>query len=268
MFFRRLAALHLLRPLAAVCLLVALPACQPPQPAASTVASAPALAPIAVPPALTAALAAYRAGGPKGWAYTQTSEGGGKNIVERFNPRFRGPTRWTLIKQDERTPTEEELRDYRQKSVTKTDGDTASTVRDQLDLATCTLIAEEGRTSVYHFAIRPAVKEDTAAVHMRAAFTLDRPTGTITQVELFNFEPFSPVFTLKIDEARTIMRYTLPEDGKPSLLSEISMKLRGRRLWVRKFSEDMTMRFTEQSDASTPSLAPSTVNTGPAIPQN
>jgi hypothetical protein len=28
------------------------------------------------------------------------------------------------------------------------------------------------------------------------------------------------------------------------------MKLRGRRLWVRPFTEDMTMRYTDQVDAS------------------
>jgi hypothetical protein len=85
---------------------------------------------------------------------------------------------------------------------------------------------------------------------MRAAFTLDRSTGAIVRVELFTFEPLSPVLSLKIDEARTVMSYTLPADGRPSLLSEISMKLRGRRLWVRPFAEDMTMRYTDQVDAS------------------
>jgi hypothetical protein len=53
------------------------------------------------------------------------------------------------------------------------------------------------------------------------------------------------------------MLYTVPAEGRPSLLSEITMKLRGRRLWVRPFNEDMTMRYTDQVDTTAaPASAP------------
>ncbi len=247
---------RLVLPVVALIVLAALPACSPPPPAAGVSTASTTVAIIPVPPELTAALAAYRAGGPKGWAFTQTTSGPKKNLVERFDPRMRGPERWTLLSKDGATPSEDDYRSYRQTSAAKADADTASSVRDQLNLATCTLFASDERTSTYHFALNPASKEDTAAPHMRAAFTLDRPTGAIVRVELFNFEPLSPVLSLKIDEARTVMSYTVPADGRPSLLSEISMKLRGRRLWVRPFNEDMTMRYTDQVDASARAAAP------------
>ncbi len=240
---------RLLSFVAALVFLAALPACSPPPPVD---AAAPGRkgSIIPVPPELTAALAVYRAGGPKGWAFTQTTSGPKMNLVERFDPRVRGADRWTLLSKDGATPSEDDYRSYRETSAAKTDSDTASSVRDQLNLATCTLAASDEGTSTFHFALNPSSKKDTAAEHMRAAFTLDRPTGVIVRVELFTFEPLSPVLSLKIDEARTVMSYTLPADGRPSLLSEISMKLRGRRLWVRPFTEDMTMRYTDQVDAS------------------
>lgn len=244
---------RLLLPVAALALLAALPACGDRRPAAPA-SSASAVIP--VPPELTAALAAYRAAGPKGWAYTQSTSGSDKNLVERFDPRLRGPERWALLQQDGRTPTEDELREYRQASAAKSDGDTASSVRDQLDLASCSLVAEDERTATYQFSLVPATKADTAAVHMHARFTLDRPAGVITRMELFNFEPFGPVTSLKIDEARTTMRYSLPAEGRPSLLEEITLKLRGRRLWVRSFSQDMTVRYTDHVDAAAPSATP------------
>lgn len=248
---RRRSRSRFLIPLAALALLVALPACSPTPPAVV----APAGVVIPVPPELTAALAEYRAAGPKGWAFTQTSTGPKKNLVERFDPRLRGEARWTLLTTEGRAPTDEERLDYRRTSAAKAESDTASSVRDQLNLATCTLFASDERTSTYHFAVNPASKEDTAAQHMRAAFTLDRPSGVIVRVELFNFEPFSPVLSLNIDEARTIMVYTVPADGRPSLLSEITMKLRGRRLWVRSFSQDMSVRFADYENASATSAA-------------
>jgi len=248
---------RLLLPLVALVLLTAVSACSPRPSAAAGASASPAAAIIPVPPELTAALAAYRAAGPKGWAFTQTTTGPKKNLVERFDPRVRGPGRWALLQKDGATPTEEDQRAYRQTSAAKNDADNPSSVRDQLNLATCTVAASDARTTTYHFAVNPASKEDTAAPHLRAAFTLDRPTGAIVRVELFNFEPFSPVTSLKIDEAHTVMLYTVPAEGRPSLLSEITMKLRGRRLWVRPFNEDMTMRYTDQVDTTAaPASAP------------
>jgi hypothetical protein len=264
---RRFSLPRLALAVAALGFFASLPACKQQSPAGSTTGLG---AAIPVPPELTAALAAYRATGPKGWAFTQSTEGGGRNLVERFDPRVRGPARWTLLSKDGHAPNEEEQRTYRQESLGKNSGDTASSVRDQIDLATCALVASDERTATYHFALHPAAKADTAAVHMRAAFTLDRPSGAIVRVELFSFEPFSPVLTLKIDEARTIMSYTVPSGGQPSQLKEITMKLRGRRLWMRSFTEDMTMRYSDQVNAGVGEPAPVDTGTTPgaAVPQS
>ncbi|MEY4489687.1 MAG: hypothetical protein RIQ79_2195 [Verrucomicrobiota bacterium] len=232
-------------------LLVALPACSPPPPVASVSTAFPVAAVVPVPPELTAALAAYRASGPKGWAFTQTSVGTGKNLIERFDPRVRGPARWTLLRKDGREPTDEEQKEYRQQSLAKNEAEGGG-VRDQLDLVTCALVARDERTATYQFALRPADKGDTAAAHMRARFTLDFPTGAIVRVELSNFEHFSPVISLKIDEASTIMRYSLPSADQPSLLIDITMKLRGRRLWFRSFTQDMSMSYSDQVSAVSP----------------
>jgi len=234
-----------------VALLAVLPACSPPADDVGHRLKTAKTTIIPMPPELTTALSAYRASGPKGWAFTQTSVGTGKNLIERFDPRVRGPARWTLLRKDGREPTVEEQTEYRQQSLSKHEAEGGG-VRDQIDLSTCALVARDDRTASYQFALRPADKQDTAAAHMRAVFTLDSPTGAIVRVELSNFEHFSPVISLKVEEASTILRYSLPNTDQPCLLSDISMKLKGRRLWFRSFTQDMSMIYSDQVRAIFP----------------
>ena len=91
--------------------LLALAACQPAPPAPPATAPLAVLAPI--PADLAAALDAFRAEGPKGWAFTQTTTGGGRDRVERYDPSRRGPARWTLLSEKGRAPSDAEQLRYR-----------------------------------------------------------------------------------------------------------------------------------------------------------
>jgi hypothetical protein len=224
--------------------LATLPGCAPAtDPAAA--AFGPALP--AEPPELAAALANFRAEGPKGWAFTQTTTGGGKDRVERFDPRLRGGSRWTLLSEKNRPPTDEEQQRYR---ATRPATDSASNLAAQLDRSAVALVAEDAATATYEYRLNPAGEHDTAAAHMRARFTLNRATGTFTSVELYNFEPFKAASSLIIQEARTTLLYDLPSDGRPALPREVSLKVRGQRFWIRDFEQAITSTFTDHEDAN------------------
>ncbi len=235
---------HRARPFAlgllALAALATLPACSPTPPAAASVDAHPAVSPL--PPALVAALDDFRAEGPKGWAFTQTSKRGESTRVERFDPRQRGQARWTLLSDDGKTPTEEEQTRYRD---TRPLFDAAANLAAQLDRGSATLAAEDERTTTYQFRLVPGSEKDVAAEHMRARLTLDRPTGAIVHVELFSVRPFKPAVSLSIDEARTTIDYSPPTAELPALPQKVTMHVRGHRIWVKQFEEKVVTTYSE-----------------------
>ena len=230
--------------ISALALLTALPACAPKHdPAAENFGT---ILP-SLPAELTAALDHFRAEGPKGWAFTQTTSGEGKELVERYDPRPRGAARWTLLSEKGAAPTEEQQQRYRD---TRPAFDASSNLASQFDRARAALVSQDERSVTYEFALKPASETDTAAAHMRARATLDRPTGAIVRVELFNFRPFKPAGSITIEEARTTLIYTPPSDGRPALPLESTMKVRGKRFWFRSFEQTVTSKFSDHENAA------------------
>ncbi len=199
----------------------------------------------AVPPELAAALKDFRTEGSFGWGFTQTTESKGKILVETYDPAKPEVLRWNLIGKDGRAPTEKEVQTYREQQTRRTRGETAPNVKNQLDHATCTLVDDDGTRARWRFRLKPGAEDDRSAAHMAATFTLHRPTGTIEQVELASFEAFSPMFSVNIEEARTVLDYTLPADGRPTLLKQVSMRVRGRALWFKSLDSDLSVVYSD-----------------------
>ncbi len=234
---------------------LALAACSEPPP--TSPASLPAttvLETLTPPPAeLLAALEGFRAEGPKGWAFTQTTTGGGKDRVERFNPRLPGPDRWTLITEKGAPATDEQKQRYRE---TRPVFDASANLAGQLDLAQVEVVARAPERTTYQFRLVPQGEKDLTALHMRARFTLEHTSHTFSKVELFNAEPFKAASSLTIVEARTILEYSPPAEGRPALSREISMHVSGRRFWFRDFTETVVSRFSEHENVARPATAP------------
>ncbi|MBC8009472.1 MAG: hypothetical protein H7067_05200, partial [Burkholderiales bacterium] len=214
-----------------------------------------------LPADLVAALDTFRAEGPRGWAFTQTTSGGGKERVERYDPRQRGAARWTLLSEKGVPPTEEEQKRYRD---TRPPFDSAADLAKQLVRESAALAARDERTTTYEFHLRPGSENDKAAAHMRARFTLDHPTGAITRVELFNIESFKAATSLTIHEARTTIVYSPPTNTRPALPQEVTMHVRGERFWIRDFEQKVTSTYSDQENASAPQ--PSTPSAPAATP--
>ena len=198
-----------------------------------------------MPGELAAALKDFRTEGPRGWSFTQTSTASDHSRVERFNPIGRDSLQWSLVQQDGRAPTEEELVKYKELKARRSSNENAPNVKDQLAPDSCEILSETAELGVYRFKLKTGDKDDQSAEFMRVTYTLHRPSRTIDQIELASTEPFSPVFLVKIQEARTVMTYTRPEADRPSLLKAVSVKIRGRAMWVRSLDQDMTVSYTD-----------------------
>ncbi len=203
-----------------------------------------------VPSELKQALAKFQAEGTRGWAFTQRTTGDKKSMVERFDPGLPEFHRWTLLEKDGHPPTGDETRQYNELQTRRSRAETAPNVKDQIDEETCELVNDDGTRASWRFRLRATDPDDTSAPHMKVTFTLHRPSATIERVELASFESFRPVWFVEVKEARTIIHYHLPDQNRPTLLKEITVKFRGTYWWLRSVDQDMTVSYSDYQPPS------------------
>lgn len=203
----------------------------------------------AVPPELDAALKDFRADPPRGWSFTQTTSGEGRSTVERCDAAKPEFDRWTLVQVDGRAPNAEELTRYAENRSRRSRSGTAPRIVEQLDLPTLELVEDTPTRTVCRFRLRPGEAADKTAPALRATVTLDKPTRTITSIELANAEEFSPTIGVKIATLRTTMTYSPPEGDRPALPQKVTTHTRGRAFFFKSLDADLTVTFSDYSPA-------------------
>ncbi|HEY8932672.1 MAG TPA: hypothetical protein VIM44_05085, partial [Rariglobus sp.] len=163
----------------------------------------------------------------------------------RFEPLGKYSLQWVLVKQDGRTPTADEVQKYNELKTRRSSNDTPPNVKDQILPESCEVLSETPERGVYRFQLKPGDTDDHSAQFMQATFTLHRPTATVEKIELASTGPFSPVMMVKVQEARTVMTYSLPTGETPAFLKEVTVRIRGRAMWFRSLDQDMTVTYSD-----------------------
>ncbi len=197
-----------------------------------------------LPPNLAEALNAFRADGPKGWTYTQITESGNESLEENFDPARPEPDHWILVARDGRKPTADEFKTYREGKSRRAGGATAPRLQDQLDPESATLLRTEGDLAWWRFAMKPGAADDSSALHLDVTFCFHLPTLAVASVEIASREAFSPMIGIRIAATRTVMTYSLPEAGRPSLLQKVTLRVQGRAFWIKSLDQNMTVTYT------------------------
>jgi hypothetical protein len=200
-----------------------------------------------LPPELAATLKDFRADGPKGWGYTQTTAAGAESLEEHFDPAAPDFQRWTLVRKNGRAPTTDDLVAYNEGNPSRSAPFIAPRLQDQLDPATAMPVGTEGENSTWRFRLQPGGLDDRTAAFMAVTLIFHQPTRTIEQVEIASTGPFSPVFGVRITETRTQMDYSLPTAERPSLLLRVTLHVRGRAFWFKSLDQDMTVTYSDYS---------------------
>ena len=195
------------------------------------------------------ALKTFRTEGPKGWSFTQTTEGEGHSRVERYDASKPEFDRWTLLKQDGREPTPDEAQDYREKLSRHSRGGTAPKLTDQLDLTSFQVVLDTAEQATCRMRLKAGEAGDNTAKFLVATLVLHKPTRTIESFQLGAESPFSPTWGVKIVAMKTTLTYSRPEGTRPSLLQQSSTHLRGRAFWLKSLDADMTVTFTDYERA-------------------
>jgi hypothetical protein len=194
---------------------------------------------------LREALEQFRTEGPKGWAFTQTSHSPDRSRVESFDPLQASHLQWTLLMENGAPPSDRVVETYRQQQTRRTGGQTAPNVKEQLIMESAALESDDGVRQVWKFELKPGAEDDSSAEHMHSRITFHVPTRTIEQVDLASFEPFSPVFGVQVESARTTISYSLPVGNTPSLLQHIAVSIRGRAFYFKSLDSDMTVSYSD-----------------------
>lgn len=203
-----------------------------------------------------AALKSFRAEGPPGWSFTQITEAEGQSRVERYDAAQPAFSRWTLLQQNGRAPTPDELQDYMEKISRRSRAGTPPRLADQLDLPTLAVLDDSTERTIYQARLKDGEDGDATAKFLRATVVFHRPTHTIESFELASTGPFSPVLGVKIAEMKTTMVYTLPDGDRPSFLQKSTTRLRGRAFFLKSLDADMTVSFTDYEPARRPKQRP------------
>jgi len=204
-----------------------------------------ALLPAAVSLELKTALDSFRTEGPKGWAFTQSTSSPDKSRIEKFDPLQDFHVKWTLVSENGVPPTAEETSTYRQQQTRRSGGNTAPNVKEQMDYETAELVSDDGTESEWFFRLKPGADDDSSAEHMAVKLWFHQPTKTIKRIELHSLETFSPVLAVKIELARTVIEYSLPEGDTPSLLQRIQVTIRGRAFYFKSLDSDLTVSYSD-----------------------
>ncbi len=202
-----------------------------------------------VPPDLATALKTFRTDAPRGWSFTQTTHAQGQSRVEHFDAARPEFERWTLLKQDGLTPSNDEQNDYRQKLTRRSSNRTAPLITEQLDLSHPETVSETPGRATYRCRLKPGEAGDKTAAFLRVTLVVDKPTHCIESLEIASTGEFSPTFGVKIVEMKTVMTYSLPSANTPSLPLTVATRLRGRAFLVKSLDAEMTVVFADYAKA-------------------
>ena len=192
--------------------------------------------------AIAAALRDFRTEAPWGWSFTQTTISGRRSTAERCDPARPGIARWTLLKKDGMPPTDEERRDY---SAGRSRRGTAPRLAQQFDLTTLEIVTRDAERARARCQLRPAEPGDRVASLLLATVDWHLTAQAITRIELRSTREFSPTFGVRIAEMSTVMTYSPPKDGRPSLPAAVETRVRGRAFLLKSLDEEMRIEFSD-----------------------
>ena len=198
----------------------------------------------ALPPEYAAICEGFQTQNPKGWSFTQTTSAEGKTLVEHYDAAQPEFSRWTLVSENGRPPSEAEAQAYREKFTRRSRGGSAPAIASQLELPTAELVSEDATAVVYRFKLKIEDEDDKTANFLRASVTFHKVARSITCFELASVEVFAPVFGVKIRDLHTAIYYNLPTAERPALLDRVTTRTRGRAFF-KSLDADMLVTYTD-----------------------
>ncbi len=199
----------------------------------------------AAPADLAAVLKDFHTDAPKGWSFTQKTVAEGRSRVERYDAAQPEFDRWTLLKENDVTPSPEDALQYKRLLTRRSHGYRAPVLTDQIDVASAERVSDTPERATYRCKLKPGEADDKTAAFLRVTIVIHKPTATVESLEIANTAEFGPTFGVKVGEMKTVMTYSLPTGTTPSLPQAITTRLRGKAFWFKSLDADMSVTYSD-----------------------
>ncbi len=198
------------------------------------------------PPAyVREALSHFTSDAPGGWAYTMTTTKDGQTSVERYDPSQPVGAQWTLLKNNGRTPTHEEIRRYTQYKTGTTQGSTraATFEKNDIDFTSMRLVHEDAARAEFESRFREG--DDKMLAHFIVNLTFSKNPAVLEKFTLHLDKPFSPVIGMRMKELFVDMTFSPATATRPSLPLNSASIFHGRFMLFKSIDEDIRITYSD-----------------------
>ncbi|MBN2383977.1 hypothetical protein JXQ70_13960 [bacterium] len=208
------------------------------------------------------ALRTMQTGSTIDWSFTLITTSAGTKTIEHCDQTRPEGEQWQLVLIEDRKPTPEELEKYREAKNKLQNNDQAKkkdedeeNVSISIELGklfgsgSLLLLEEEAERVKYGF--QPsAQKEDDQKLmkHLKGTCLInrtDQASPYIEEITMFSENPFSPMFSVKIETFRTTMRFRPIEPGGPVLPARVTSFIQGKAFFIKTIAEDITVDYSD-----------------------
>lgn len=154
----------------------------------------------------------------------------------------------TLLRVDGQPPDADRLKEFRKEEEKRVDDrDPDAGYRRLVILDTLELSKNEG--DYVHYTFSPRIKPlEKAGDKLRGTLTLDTSTGQIRDIEVFTAEPFSPAFSVTLDNYR--LQFIFREEQGARLLQRMESTAAGKAGFIKAFESVVVVDFSDYRPAS------------------
>jgi hypothetical protein len=198
----------------------------------------------AMPPYLHDALANFIPEVPPHWAFSLTTVQEGRRTSEHFDPSKSPTGQWSLLETEGRKATPQDTEKYFRYKASRVPGPIKATFhKNDIEPGTLQLVRENADHAVYHCTFREVSSNgDKMLGHLSLLLTINKHLGYVERYRMALDAPYSPVFSVKMNELVVTMDFSPPRAARPSLPTRSSSHFAGR-IFLIPTGENITYRY-------------------------
>lgn len=183
------------------------------------------------------------------WHFTMRIEQDDTQQVVVSDPGRPPPERRQLVTVNGQAPTIAEVADFHAAEAKRIEEQGAQTqaFTQLVNLETLNFLGVEG--DIVEYAFIPRIpKLEKASENLRGTLRIDTGSRSVTAMEIFNTEAFSPAFSVSIENYRLSFDFAMQQGV--NLLSRMQNHARGKAAFVKEFDSTTTIIFAGFRKAS------------------
>ena len=183
------------------------------------------------------------------WAFTETSVESEVTTVARYNPARPADARWNLLAVNGRSPTDEEVAEFREEKAAddrgNDDDDPENDVEELVQPDSLSLIEETDDHWLFSFV--PTEDEDDEGFfeHVDAKLRIVKDGPYVKLISLQSNKPFRPQMGVKIKDCLTRLTFSPAAADGPIVPISINIRIRIRAFLFIRVDETISISYSD-----------------------